>query len=139
MGSQPCSRVTGCCPPIFCLSHHLGSCSPALWFSQRTAIPQIGTRGPLSRDGQSRELFPFPGRGQAGQPPASGRLGRVPALASGLRGPDILPVPPPALSTENRLFVGSGLDGQLTWPGRSSWREPRGDGCGGSRLGRPGV
>lgn len=52
MGSQPCSRFTGCCPPIFCLSHHLGSCSPALWFSQRTAIPQIGTRGPLSRDGQ---------------------------------------------------------------------------------------
>lgn len=27
------------------------------------------------------------------------------------------PRPPPALSPENRPFVGSGLDGQLTWPG----------------------
>lgn len=80
-----------------------------------------------------------PWLGQAGQPPASGRLGRVPALASSLHGPDILPVPLPALSPENGLFVGSGLDGQLTWPGRSSWREPRGDGCGGSQLGQPGA
>lgn len=88
---------------------------------------------------QGRELSPHPGWGQAGQPPASGRLGRVPALASSLHGPDILPVPLPALSPENGLFVGSGLDGQLTWPGRSSWREPRGDGCGGSQLGQPGA
>lgn len=66
----------------------------------------------------------------------------MPALASSLHGPDVLPGPPPALGPENGPFVGSGLDGQLTWPGRqlparSRWPGPHGEGCGVSWLEGP--
>lgn len=77
--------------PVLCLSlnphletrSQLHQCAPTL---QRG--PQV-----LPGGGQNKELT-LPHLGQARQPPASGRLGRVPALASSLDGPDILPGPP---------------------------------------------
>lgn len=96
---------------------------------------QMGVEGLPSRDGRGWELFPQPSQAQAGQSPASGQLGRVPALASSLDGPDILPAPPPALCLENGPFVGSGLDRQLTWLGCSSWQGPGGGGCLGQLAG----
>lgn len=53
-------------------------------------------------------------------------------------------MPLPAPSLENGPFVGSGLDGQLTWsgcqlPACSSWPGPCSDECRGSQLGQPGA
>lgn len=97
----------------------------------------------MSWVGRDRALSP-PERAKPGSPLPPGGEGACRPWQAACMAQTSSPGPPPALGLENGPFVGSGLDGQLTWPGRqlparSHWPGPHGEGCGGSGWSGPGL
>lgn len=124
-------------------THAVSAPRPTAWrpggFSQGAPTSQQGIG--LSWVGRDRALSP-PERAKPGSPLPPGGEGACRPWQAACMAQTSSLGPPPALGPENGPFVGSGLDGQLTWPGRqlparSRWPGPHGEGCGGSRLEGP--
>lgn len=97
----------------------------------------------MSWVGRDRALSP-PERAKPGSPLPPGGEGACRPWQAACMAQTSSPGPPPALGPENGSFVGSGLDGQLTWPGRqlparSRWPGPHGEGCGAAGWSGPGA
>lgn len=126
------SPVASC--PVLCLETRRTQSGHCRFTARNWAVSWVG---------QDKALSP-PERAKPGSPLPPGGEGACRPWQAACMAQTSSPGPPPALGPENGPFVGSGLDGQLTWPGRqlparSRWPGPQGERCGGSGWSGPGL